>query len=90
MARLTKTLISTATVGMIDSGIGIGQISHKSNMQPNANSICTDVLYTGGSGGLNVSDLSFRSKTPATNPITMGIANQTPHFDRITRRSAML
>jgi hypothetical protein len=61
MARLIKTLISTANVGMIDSEIGIGQISHNSNRLLNANSMCAEVLYTGGSGGLNVSDFSFRS-----------------------------
>ncbi len=44
MARLIKTLISTAIVGMIDKDMGIGQISHKSNMQLNANSMCADVL----------------------------------------------
>lgn len=82
--------MSTESVGMIDSGIGMGQISHKSNMLLNANSMCAEVLYTGGNGGINVSDFSLRSKTPATNPIARGIANQAPHFDRITRRSAML
>ncbi len=75
---------------MIDSEIGIGQISHNSNRLLNANSMCAEVLYTGGSGGLNVSDFSFRSKAPAMNPITIGIANQIPHFDKITRRSDML
>jgi len=77
-------------VGMIGSGIGIGQISHKSNRLLNANSMCADVLYTGGNGGLKVSDFRRRSKTPAMNPITIGIAIQWPHFDRITRRSAIL
>jgi len=44
MAKLINRLIKTAIVGIMDTGMGIGQISHNTSMQLSARSMCADVL----------------------------------------------